>query len=156
MFVHRNISNVVVHTDLNCLSVIQFAVDVLHVRHVIVCGHYGCGGVKAALRADSLGLIDNWLRNVQDVRVRYQAQLDRLASEELQHRRLCELNVIEQVRHVSETTVVRDVWKRGQPLAIHGWIYDLRDGLLQNLHVSVRDEDGRVVCDSAGAGTASA
>jgi carbonic anhydrase len=140
MFVHRNVANVVVHTDLNCLSAIQFAVDVLRVDHVIVCGHYGCGGVRAALRDDKLGLIDNWLRHVQDVRSRYRAELDALASEAHRHNRLCELNVIEQVVNVSQTTIVRDAWGRGQPLAVHGWIYDIRDGLLRDLDMCVTAE----------------
>jgi len=137
MFVHRNVANVVVHTDLNCLSAIQFAVEVLGVGHIIVCGHYGCGGVLAALRDEKLGLIDNWLRHIQDVQWKHQAQLDRLGNEKLRHDRLCELNVIEQVVNVSQTTVVRDAWSRGQVLAVHGWVYDLRDGLLRDLGLSV-------------------
>jgi carbonic anhydrase len=136
MFVHRNIANVVVHADLNCLSVLQFAVDVLKVQHVIVCGHYGCGGVRAALRNDRLGLVDNWLRHVQDVRWKHQQELERIPAEDDRHHRLCELNVIEQVVNVSQTTIVRDAWARGQPLEVHGWIYDLRDGLLRDLKVS--------------------
>lgn len=137
MFVHRNVGNVVVHADLNCLSVLQFAVEVLKVEHIIVCGHYGCGGVRAALRDDRLGLVDNWLRHVQDVRWKHQAELANLPTEKQQHDRLCELNVIEQVVNVSQTTVVRDAWARGQELAVHGWIYDLHDGLLRDLAVSV-------------------
>jgi carbonic anhydrase len=133
MFVHRNVANVVVHTDLNCLSTIQFAVEVLRVGHIIVCGHYGCGGVLAALRDDKLGLIDNWLRHVQDVRWKHQAILDALPTEGEQHNRLCELNVMEQVMNVTQSTVVRDAWSRGQELTVHGWIYDLRDGLLREL-----------------------
>lgn len=136
MFVHRNIANVVVHADLNCLSVLQFAVDVLKVEHVIVCGHYGCGGVRAALRDDRLGLVDNWLRHVQDVRWKHLSELNSLATEDERHHRLCELNVIEQVINVSQTTVVRDAWARGQSLQVHGWIYALRDGLLHDLEVS--------------------
>ena len=136
MFVHRNIANVVVHADLNCLSVLQFAVDVLKVEHVIVCGHYGCGGVRAALRDDRLGLVDNWLRHVQDVRWKHLIELNGLPTEDDRHHRLCELNVIEQVINVSQTTIVRDAWARGQSLEIHGWIYDLRDGLLRDLEVS--------------------
>ena len=132
LFVHRNVANVVVHTDLNCLSVLQFAVDVLKVRHVIVCGHYGCGGVKAALDEAKLGLIDNWLRHVQDV-----AKVEAGALEGLEATarvdRLCELNVLAQARHVCETTVVQDAWDRGQPLSIHAWIYGLRDGQLKDL-----------------------
>jgi carbonic anhydrase len=137
LLVHRNVANVVVHADLNCLSVLQFAVEVLNVKHIIVCGHYGCGGVRAALRDDRLGLVDNWLRHVQDVRWKHQGELDRLPSEQQRHDRLCELNVREQVINVSQTTVVRDAWTRGQPLSVHGWIYDLHDGLLRDLDVSV-------------------
>ena len=137
LFVHRNVANIVVHADLNCLSVLQFAVEVLKVKHVIVCGHYGCGGVGAALRDDRLGLVDNWLRHVQDVRWKHQTELDGLPTEQKRHDRLCELNVVEQVLNVSQTTVVRDAWSRGQPLAVHGWIYDLHDGLLRDLGVSV-------------------
>ena len=131
MFVHRNVANVVVHADLNCLSTIQYAVDVLKVKHVIVCGHYGCGGVLAALRDDRLGLVDNWLRHVQDVKLRHLAELDALDTEALRHRRLCELNVIDQVVNVSQTTVMRDAWVRGQAITVHGWIYDIHDGLAQ-------------------------
>jgi carbonic anhydrase len=137
MFVHRNVANVVVHTDLNCLSAIQYAVDVLRVGHIIVCGHYGCGGVLAALRDQSLGLIDNWLRHVQDVRAKHQAELDELKPESERHLRLCELNVCEQVVNVSKTTVVRDAWARGQSLAVHGWIYGLEDGLLRDLGLCI-------------------
>jgi carbonic anhydrase len=137
LFVHRNVANVVVHTDLNCLSVLQYAVDVLRVEHVIVCGHYGCGGVQAAAGNTSLGLIDNWLRHVQDVRDLYAAELAACASDAARLDRLCELNVVEQVRHVSQTTVVRDAWRREQRVAVHGWIYGLEDGLLRDLHVSV-------------------
>jgi carbonic anhydrase len=137
MFVHRNVANVVVHTDLNCLSAIQYAVEVLRVEHVIVCGHYGCGGVLAALQNRKLGLIDNWLRHVQDVRGKHRSQIDSLATEPEQLARLCELNVIEQVANVSQTTVVRDAWSRNQPLTVHGWIYALNDGLLRDLGVTV-------------------
>jgi carbonic anhydrase len=137
LFVHRNVANVVVHTDLNCLSVLQYAVDVLRVQHVIVCGHYGCGGVRAANAGSKLGLIDNWLRHVQDVRRTHEAQLAMLPTEDEQVTRLCELNVIEQVVHVCETTVVRDAWDRGQPVSVHGWIYDLRDGLLRDFGLCV-------------------
>jgi len=140
MFVHRNVANVVVHADLNCLSTIQYAVDALRVAHIIVCGHYGCGGVLAALRDDKLGLIDNWLRHVQDVRWKHRVYLDALATEDEQHRRLCELNVIEQVVNVSQTTVVGDAWARGQALTVHGWIYDLQDGLLRDLGLNVSAE----------------
>ena len=137
MFVHRNVANVVVHTDLNCLSAVQFAVDVLRIEHIIVCGHYSCGGILAALQDNKLGLIENWLRHVQDVRAKHRAELDALETEEKQHDRLCELNVIEQVTNLSRTTVVRDAWSRGQTLTVHGWIYDLSDGLLRDLDVSV-------------------
>ena len=137
MFVHRNVANVVVHTDLNCLSAIQFAVEVLRVEHIIVCGHYGCGGVLAALRDAKLGLIDNWLRHIQDVGSKHRPRLDTLATEGERHDRLCELNVIEQVANVCQTTVVRDAWARGQALAVHGWIYGLRDGLLRDLGMCV-------------------
>jgi carbonic anhydrase len=137
LFVHRNVANVVVHTDLNCLSVLQFAVDVLHVRHVIVCGHYGCGGVLAALRDEKLGLIDNWLRHVQDVRSKHAGEIEKLGDERERAARLCELNVVEQVRNVGGTTVVRDAWRRGQELFVHGWIYDVGDGLLRDLDVTL-------------------
>jgi len=136
LFVHRNVANVVVHTDLNCLSTMQFAVDVLKVTDVIVCGHYGCGGVLAALRDDRFGLVDNWLRHVQDVRAKHRTEVDALPTEAARHARLCELNVIEQVNNVSQTTVVRDAWGRGQPLTIHGVIYGLHDGLLRDLEIS--------------------
>jgi len=129
LFVHRNVANIVVHTDLNCLSVMQFAVDVLRVQHVIVCGHYGCSGVRAALHGERHGLIDNWLRHVQDVRDKHQP----ISSEN----RLCELNVIEQVANVCETTIVQDAWARGQELHVHGWIYGLEDGLLRDLNATV-------------------
>ena len=136
IFVHRNVANVVVHTDLNCLSVLQYAVDVLAVEHVIVCGHYGCGGVRAVMANASLGLIDNWLRHVQDVRDRHLESVEAIADENARIDRLCELNVIDQVRHVCQTTIVQDAWRRGQTLTVHGWIYSLRDGLLRDLEVS--------------------
>ena len=136
MFVHRNVANVVVHTDLNCLSTIQFAVDVLHVKHIIVCGHYGCGGVGASLRGDKIGLADNWLCHLQDVRRKHHEEIDALATEAERQNRLCEWNVIEQVMNVSQTTVVRDAWARGDALSVHGWVYDLRDGLLRDLGIS--------------------
>ena len=133
LFVHRNVANVVVHTDLNCLSVLQYAVEALEIRDVLVVGHYGCGGVKAAHDDLSLGLIDNWLRHVQDVRERHGALFGDDLSPQDRVDRLTELNVIEQVRNVGQTTVVRNAWDRGQPLAIHGWIYDIHDGLLRDL-----------------------
>lgn len=137
LFVHRNVANVVVHTDLNCLSVLQFAVDVLCVRDIIVCGHYGCGGVRAALDGARHGLIDNWLRHVQDVSARHQLLLDAAGDLDARADRLCELNVIYQAAHVCETTIVQDSWARGQPLAVHGWIYALDDGLLRDLRLRV-------------------
>jgi carbonic anhydrase len=140
VFVHRNVANVVVHTDLNCLSVMQFAVDVLRVKHIIVCGHYGCGGVRAALTGERLGLIDNWLRHIQDVRDRHAALLAPLAGEAAADR-LCELNVVEQVANVAQTTIVRDAWERGQKLAVHGWIYGLADGRLRDLGMTVERLD---------------
>lgn len=149
VFVHRNISNVVVHTDLNCLSTIQYAVEVLKVEHIIICGHYGCGGVLAALRDDRFGLIDNWLRHVQDVHHKHQAQVDGLTTEAARHRRLCELNVIEQVLNVSQTTIVREAWARGQTLAVHGWIYGIEDGLLRDLSVCVTGEAEIGACAEA-------
>jgi carbonic anhydrase len=138
LFVHRNVANVVVHTDLNCLSVMQFAIDILKVRHVIVCGHYGCSGVQAALRGDRVGLSDNWLRHVQDVRHKHARALAAFGDDGTRASdRLCELNVIEQVANVCQTTIVRDAWERGQALSVHGWIYGLRDGLLRDLDVTV-------------------
>jgi carbonic anhydrase len=141
LFVHRNVANIVVHSDLNCLSVLQYAVDVLRVEHVIVCGHYGCGGVEAAWKRTPLGLIDNWLRHVQDVADRHRKLFTRAMSVTQSADRLCELNVLEQVANVSRTTIVQDAWRRGQTLEIHGWIYRLQDGLLRDLGLSVaRDE----------------
>ncbi len=140
MFVHRNIANVVVHSDLNCLSVMQFAVEYLRVQHIIVCGHYGCGGVTAALRGDKLGVVDTWLRHVQDVRWKHNHELDALPDYEARRRRLCELNVVEQVVNAAQTTVVRDAWARGQSLSVHGWVYGLEDGLLRDLGVHIAAE----------------
>jgi len=137
LFVHRNVANVVVHTDLNCLSVLQYAIEALAVEHVIVCGHYGCGGVRAAERRASLGLIDNWLRHVVDISVEHRAELQQIADDDQRVDRLCELNVLAQVRHVCQTTIVQDAWRRKQPLAVHGWIYSLTDGLLRDLALSV-------------------
>jgi carbonic anhydrase len=131
MFVHRNVANVVVHTDLNCLSVVQYAVDVLHVKHIIVTGHYGCGGVRTVLDGNKFGLIDNWLRHVGDVYQKHREIVDS-AGKAAAPDRLCELNVIEQAMHVAETTIVQDAWARGHPLTIHGWLYSLRDGLLRD------------------------
>lgn len=136
VFVHRNIANVVVHTDLNCLSVMQFAVDIIKVKHILVVGHYGCAGVAAALWNRRVGLVDNWLRHIQDVRLKH-AELLEEGSEDLRAARLVELNVIEQVVNVSQTTVVQDAWERGQELTIHGWVYSLEDGLVRDLRMSV-------------------
>ena len=136
LFVHRNVANVVVHTDLNCLSVVQFAVDVLRVRHIMVTGHYGCGGVRAAMEDVQHGLTDNWLRHVQDVQLKHAEELAQLPDHDSRVDRLCELNVVEQVRNLARTTIVQDAWRRGQPLTIHGWIYGLTDGLLRDLGVT--------------------
>jgi carbonic anhydrase len=142
MFVHRNVANVVVHTDFNCLSVLQFAVDVLKVDHIIVCGHHGCGGVKAALENLQLGLIDNWLRHVQDVRHEHDELLSTIKDAGERLDRLCELNVIEQVLNVGRTTIVQSAWQRGQELVVHGWIYGLQDGLLRDLGVTIDNAEG--------------
>lgn len=136
VFVHRNISNLVLHSDMNCLSVMQFAVDVLKVEHIMVVGHYGCGGVAAALHGKRLGLIDNWLRYIGDTLERHQAMIDALPSAR-RHDRLCELNVIEQVGNACHTTIVRDAWERGQPLTVHGWCYGLSDGRIHELGMDV-------------------
>jgi carbonic anhydrase len=139
LFVHRNIANMVVHTDLNCLSVMQFAVDILKVKHVIVCGHYGCSGVQAALRRTRIGLSDNWLRHVQDVHEKHEHTLNACPSEAAASDRLCELNVIEQVANVCQTSIARDAWERGQELHVHGWIYGIKDGLLRDLGMTISD-----------------
>ncbi len=136
IFVHRNVANVVVHTDFNSLSVIQFAVDVLKVKHIIVCGHYGCGGVMATLREERVGLSDNWLRHVDDVIQKHSSLLGHWENESDRCNHLCELNVIEQVANVCKTTVVRDAWERGQQLTVHGWIYGMKDGLVRDLSTS--------------------
>ena len=137
LFVHRNVANVVVHSDLNCLTVMQFAVDVLKVEHVIVCGHYGCSGVSAALLDQRIGLADNWLRHIQDVHSKHEAKMSSTSDRSQRVDRLCELNVIEQVGSVCQTTVIHDAWERGQRVSVHGWIYGLKDGLLRDLHVTV-------------------
>ena len=139
LFVHRNVANVVVHTDLNCLSVLQFAVDVLKVKHVIVCGHYGCGGIRAAMEKQTHGLIDNWLRHVQDVERDYEDELALIADQPARENRLCELNVAEQVRNIARTTIVQDAWRNGHAVQLHGWIYGLKDGLISDLRVKVSD-----------------
>ncbi len=141
LFVHRNVANVVVHTDLNCLSVMQFAVDVLKVKHIIVCGHYGCSGVKAAVDNERIGLTDNWIQHIKDVRGKHQEIISALTSDKIKHDRLCELNVIEQVLNVCNTTIVQDAWARQQKITIHGWIYAIHDGVLRDLGISVDDSE---------------
>jgi len=141
MFVHRNVSNLVIHTDMNCLSVMQFAVEGLNVKHIIVCGHYGCGGVKAAMDDTRFGLIDNWLRHIQDIEHKYEQDLARFASYEERFDRLCKLNVIEQVISAAETTIMRNAWENGQQVAIHGWIYTIADGIYRDLGVTVQSHD---------------
>jgi carbonic anhydrase len=141
VFVHRNVANVVVHTDLNCLSVIQFAVDVLKVKHIMVVGHYGCGGIGKIIRCERVGLADNWLRHVRDVQEKHAQCLHLLPDDTARSARLCELNVVEQAANVSSTTIVLDAWARGQELTVHGWIYGLRDGLLRDLNLSARSVD---------------
>jgi carbonic anhydrase len=136
VFVHRNVANIVVHTDFNCLSVVQFAVEMLQVEHIMVVGHYGCGGVKAAMESNELGLIDNWLRHIKDVYSKYEYKLA-LLEESSRLDRLCELNVIEQVHNVCHTTIVQQAWREGRPLSVHGWIYSLNDGLIRDLNVQV-------------------
>lgn len=137
IFVHRNIANVVIHTDLNCLSVIQYAVEVLKIKHIIVCGHYGCGGIKAALGKKAIGLIDTWLQHIKDVYRYHQEKLDAIADETEKLNRLCELNVIEQVANVSSTSIVQKAWESGQELSVHGWIYSIEDGIINDLNVCV-------------------
>lgn len=141
VFVHRNIANVVVHTDFNCLSVMQFAIEVLRVKHIMVVGHYGCSGVHAAMHQHRLGLADNWLRHIRDIADRHSDQLAAIDDETARRDRLCELNVIDQVLHVCQTTMVEDAWARGQPLQVHGWVYGLRDGLLRDLQVTMTDRE---------------
>jgi carbonic anhydrase len=142
VFVHRNVANVVVHTDLNCLSVIQYAVEVLKVEHILVVGHYGCGGVRAALNNSEFGLIDNWLRHIKDVREKYESYLMQLTEPKEVENKLCELNVIEQVFNVCHTSIVQNAWKNGQPLTVRGWVYSLEDGLIRDLNVAVSSRDG--------------
>ncbi|MGI8788539.1 MAG: carbonate dehydratase, partial [Pyrinomonadaceae bacterium] len=137
LFVHRNIANLVIHTDMNCLSVMQFAVEVLKVEHIIVCGHYGCGGVKAALENVRLGLIDNWLRHLQDIGRKYEIELAQIEDANERLDKLCEINIIEQVLHAGQTTVLQDAWRRGQVVAIHGWTYHISDGIFQDLQVTI-------------------
>jgi carbonic anhydrase len=137
VFVHRNVANVVVHTDLNCLSVVQFAVDVLKVEHILIVGHYGCGGVHASMTGARVGLADNWLRHVGDVAYKHAALLNSIELESLRHACLCELNVIEQVQNLCQTTVLEDAWARGQQVAVHGWVYSLLDGRVRELGMDV-------------------
>lgn len=141
VFVHRNVANVVVPTDFNCLTVMQYAVDVLKVKHIMVVGHYGCGGVGAALRQTRVGLADNWLRHVRDVADRHAPRLYAIPDDAEQHDRLCELNVLAQVLHVGQTTIVEDAWKRGQPLSLHAWVYSLEDGRLRDLDMTIEQPD---------------
>ena len=140
LFVHRNVANLVIHTDFNCLSVIEYAVSVLKVRHIIVCGHYGCGGVRTAFGGSRLGLIDNWLRHIRDLGERHRGELERITDEEQRLDRLCELNVIAGVRHVSQTTMVESAWREDRKLVVHGWIYSLKDGLIRDLKVDVSSQ----------------
>jgi carbonic anhydrase len=137
LFVHRNVANVVIHTDLNCLTVLNYAVEFLKVKHVMVTGHYGCGGVKAAMENRKLGLIDYWLRNIRDVYYNNQQELDNIGDETLRLRRLCELNVIQQVDNIARCNIVQNAWARGQELSIHGWIYDINDGILHKLRTPI-------------------
>lgn len=141
LFVHRNVANVVVHTDLNCLSVLQYAVEVLKVEHIIVCGHYGCGGVQTAMGKQQLGLIDNWLRNIKDIYRKNQDQLEAVADHQERLNLLCELNIAEQVFNVCHTTIVQNAWQRGQELSIHGWIYSIQDGILRDLDLCITSPD---------------
>ena len=142
VFVHRNVANVVVHSDLNALSVMQYAVDMLQVRHIIVVGHYDCGGVTAALQNRRIGLADNWIRHVQDVRSKHRSWMDGMPDEEMRLRALCELNVLEQSLNVCETTVVQDAWERGQSVVVHGWVYGLHNGLIEDLKMTISDAGG--------------
>ncbi|MDH5256393.1 MAG: carbonate dehydratase [Gammaproteobacteria bacterium] len=141
LFVHRNVANVVIHTDFNCLSVLQYAIEILKVKHVIICGHYGCGGVKAALDSKPYGLIDNWLHGIKNIYKRNQHKLESLKTEQEKLDKMCELNVIQQMHNICYTSIVQDAWHRGQSLSIHGWIYDIKDGVLKNLGVTVDGPD---------------
>lgn len=137
VFVHRNVANIVVHTDMNCLSVIQYAVEVLKVKHIIVCGHYGCGGVHAAMENHQHGMIDNWLRNIKDIYFTHQQEVDAITDSRARADHMCELNVIQQVSNVCYTTIVQNAWRNGQSLAVHGWVYGLKDGLLNDLGLTI-------------------
>ncbi|WP_375056730.1 carbonate dehydratase [Zobellella sp. DQSA1] len=141
VFVHRNVANLVVHTDFNCLSVVQYAVEVLKVKHIIVCGHYGCGGVVAAMQNKELGLIDNWLRNIKDIYFKHQEALEAIDDRQVREDYMCELNVVEQVANLCHTTIVQNAWKRGQSLSVHGWVYGIKDGKLHDLDVCVNGFD---------------
>ncbi len=141
VFVHRNIANLVIHTDLNCLAVIQYAVEVLKVKHIIVCGHYGCGGIQAAMENKVHGLIDNWIRNIKDIHRFHQAEIDSLQNEKEKVDLLCELNVIEQVANICHTAIVQEAWNSGQKLSVHGWIYSIEDGILKDLDVCTTSPD---------------
>jgi len=141
VFVHRNVANIVVHTDVNCLSVMQYAVEVLKVKHIMVVGHYGCGGVRAAMGNQKLGLIDNWLLNIKDIYRQHQKKIEAIEDEEKRVSLMCELNVVEQVNNVCHTSIVQDAWDRGQSLAVHGWIYSLRNGWLKDLNVCITSKD---------------
>jgi len=141
LFVHRNVANLVIHTDMNCLSVLQYAVEILKIKHIIVCGHYGCGGVKAALESRPHGLIDNWLRPIREVYRKHETDLMRIADEQQRMDRLCELNIIEQVTNVGNTTIVQEAWQRGQTLSVHGWVYGISNGLLKDLGVCLSIKD---------------
>ena len=141
LFVHRNVANMVIHTDFNCLSVLQYSIDVLKVKHIMVVGHYGCGGITAALENTTLGLIDNWLRNIKDIYTRYQSKFEHLKTPRERADLLCELNVMEQVAHVCQTNIVQNAWKNGQDITVHGWIYSIQDGILRDLHVTTSSID---------------
>ncbi|MBM7457195.1 carbonic anhydrase [Oceanisphaera litoralis] len=141
VFVHRNVANLVVHTDFNCLSVVQYAVEVLKVKHIIICGHYGCGGVLAAMKNQELGLIDNWLRNIKDLCHKHEDTLNAIEDQQIKEDRMCELNVVEQVSNLCHTTIVQNAWKRGQPLSVHGWVYGIKDGRLHDLDMCVSGVD---------------
>ncbi|WP_116474877.1 carbonate dehydratase [Zobellella maritima] len=141
VFVHRNVANLVVHTDFNCLSVVQYAVEVLKVKHIIICGHYGCGGIRAAMHNQELGLIDNWLRNIKDICHKHEEALQAITDEQLREDYMCELNVVEQVANLCHTTIVQNAWKQGQPLSVHGWVYGIKDGKLHDLDVCVNGSE---------------
>ncbi len=141
LFVHRNVANLVLHADINCLSVLQYAIDILKVKHIIVCGHYGCGGINAAMNKQRIGLVDNWLRNIKDVYAMHRDEIEALETETERQNRMCELNVIEQVRNVCHTSVVQEAWERGQELTVHGWVYSLRNGRIKDLRVSHSSAD---------------